>query len=144
MISQEKHFQKEWFGTWGWLRSHEYPSMINEHCAYCPIILNSMLSIVHWVVCLYTTLKVMLLMHYSIVFACDTGKRLSKIEEKLSIIQRSKIYAPQLFMIKYKVNAFEPISSTWPKTNIFLKTLYQCDGLLLRWIWWRTPLLGAL
>ena len=57
----------------------------------------------------------MLLMHYSIVFACDTGERLSKIEEKLSIIQRSKIYAPQLFMIKYKVNAFEPISSTCPK-----------------------------
>ena len=74
----------------------------------------------------------MLLMHYNIVFASSTGEKLGKIEAKFSIIQRSKVCALQLFMIKYKVNALEPISSTCPKryscpkyyqTNIFLKSL---------------------
>ena len=57
----------------------------------------------------------MLLMPYNIVFASSIGERLGKIESKFSIIQRSKVCALQLFMIKYKVNAFEPISSTCPK-----------------------------
>ena len=56
----------------------------------------------------------MLLMHYNIVFASSTGERLGKIEAKFSIIQRSKVCALHLFMIKYKVNALEPISSTCP------------------------------
>ena len=57
----------------------------------------------------------MLPMHYNIVFASSTGERLGKIEAKFSIIQRSKVCALQLFMVKYKVNALEPISSTCPK-----------------------------
>ena len=50
-----------------------------------------------------------------LIFASGMGGRLSKIEEKFCIIQRSKVCALQLFMIKYKVNALEPISSTCPK-----------------------------
>ena len=71
-------------------------------------------------------------MHYNIVFASSTGEKLGKIEAQFSIIQRSKVCALQSFMIKYKVNALEPISSTCPKRyscpkyyqkNIFLKIL---------------------
>ena len=50
-----------------------------------------------------------------LIFASGMGGRLSKIEEKFSIIQRSKVCALQLFMIKYKVNALEPNSTTSPK-----------------------------
>ena len=57
----------------------------------------------------------MLLMPYNIVFASSTGERFGKIEAKFSIIQRSKVCVLHLFMIKYKVNALEPISSTCPK-----------------------------
>ena len=57
----------------------------------------------------------MLLMYYNIIFTSSTSKRLSNIEAKFSIIQRSKVCALQLFMIKYKVNALEPISSACPK-----------------------------
>jgi len=73
----------EHVGTWGWLKSHEYPSVANEHCAYCLLILNFMLSLVHLVVCLYTTFKAKLLMHYNIVFASVTGERLSKMGAKI-------------------------------------------------------------
>ena len=59
----------------------------------------------------------MLLMHYNIVFASSTGERLGKIEAKFSIIQRSKVCALQIFMIKYKFNALEPISSTCTKSD---------------------------
>ena len=72
----------------------------------------------------------MLLIHYNIVFASSTGERLSKIEAKFSIIQRSKVCALQLFMIKYKVNALEPISSTCPK--IYSRPKYYQNKYLLK------------